>query len=82
VVSWEPRRDARDRARTEAFGTRVRALREASGMSQEKLAEAAEVHRAEIGFIERAEREVGITMAWRIADGLGVSLRDLVSGLL
>ncbi len=50
-------------------------------MSQEKLAEAADVHRAEVGFVERGEREVGIALAWRFADGLSVSLSDLVKDL-
>lgn len=76
-----PRRQDRDRGRVLAFGGRVRALREAQGMSQEKLAEAADVHRAEVGFVERGEREVGIALAWRFADGLSVSLSDLVKDL-
>jgi len=75
------RREHKDRARTQAFGARVRELREAKGMTQEALADAAELHRAEIGFVERAEREVGITLAWRLADGLDVTLAALVQGL-
>jgi transcriptional regulator with XRE-family HTH domain len=75
------RRDEGDRERVRAVGERVRRLREAQGLTQEDLAEAASVHRAEIGFIERAEREVGIALAWRIADGLGITLSELVSGL-
>lgn len=75
------RRDENDRRRTVEFGERVREAREAAGLTQEKLAERADVHRAEIGFVERAEREVGIAMAWRIADGLGTSLSDLVADL-
>lgn len=72
-----PRREEKDRERLRAFGARVRQLREEAGLSQEKLAEAAGVHRAEIGFVERAEREVGITLAWRLADGLGRPLSQL-----
>ncbi len=64
-----------------AFGERVRELREARGLSQEKLAEAAEVHRAEVGFVERGEREIGIALAWRFADGLQISLAELVDNL-
>jgi transcriptional regulator with XRE-family HTH domain len=76
-----PRRSEKDRERTRSFGTRVRELREAKGLTQEQLADASEVHRAEIGFVERAEREVGITLAWRIADGLEMPLAELVAGL-
>jgi transcriptional regulator with XRE-family HTH domain len=75
------RREEKDRERLRAFGARVRALREEAGLTQEKLAEAAGVHRAETGFVERAEREVGITLAWRLADGLDRPLSDLTQGL-
>lgn len=75
------RKEQKDRARTQAFGVRVRELRESKGLTQEALAHSAELHRAEIGFVERAEREVGITLAWRLADGLDVTLSDLLFGL-
>ena len=76
-----PRRQDKDRERVLAFGSRVRELREAQGLSQEKLAEAADVHRAEVGFVERGEREVGVALAWRFADGLSVPLSELVKDL-
>ncbi|MDP9460085.1 MAG: helix-turn-helix transcriptional regulator [Actinomycetota bacterium] len=76
-----PRRGDKDRERVRAFGRRVRELREARGLSQEKLAEAAEVHRAEVGFVERGEREIGLALAWRFADGLSVPLQELVRDL-
>jgi len=41
-----------------------------------------DLHRAEVGFVERAEREVGVTLAWRLADGLGVTLAELVEPLI
>ena len=80
-VAQVARREQKDRERVRAFGLRVRELREARGLSQERLAQAADVHRAEIGFVERGEREVGIALAWRLADGLAVSLDELVLGL-
>ncbi len=30
------------------------------------------------GFVERAEREVGIALAWRLGDGLGVAPGELL----
>ncbi len=70
-------REERDSARVRAFGLRLRELRQERGLSQEQLAERAEIHRAVIGFVERAEREVGIALAWRLADGLGVAPGEL-----
>jgi transcriptional regulator with XRE-family HTH domain len=75
------RRDDRDRERLRAFGGHIRTLREQRGLTQEQLAEAANVHRAEVGFVERSEREVGITLVWRLADGLGLSLSEVSAGL-
>jgi len=75
------RREEKDRERLRAFGVRVRQMREEAGLTQEKLAEAAGVHRAEVGFVERAEREVGITLAWRLADGLDRPLSALLADL-
>lgn len=76
------RREEKDSARLTAFGNRVRRLREERGLTQEKLAESADLHRAEVGFVERAEREVGVTLAWRLADGLGVTLAELLEPLI
>lgn len=77
----ERRKEEKDQARRRAFAARVLELREAQDLTQEELAHRANLHRAEIGFVERAERFVGINVAWRIADGLGMSLDALVKGL-
>lgn len=50
-------------------------------MTQEQLAEASGLHRAEIGFIERAEREAGVSKVWMLAKGLRVSPDELVHGI-
>ena len=71
------RRNRQDSARLQRFGRRVRQLRRDRDLSQEQLAHAAGLHRAEVGFIERAEREIGITKIWRLADALGVEPREL-----
>lgn len=59
------------------FGRRVRDLRRARDLSQERLADLAGFHRTIIGFIERGDREVGISKLWPLADALGVSVSDL-----
>lgn len=60
-----------------AFGATLRELRKARGMSQEQLAHAAGLHRAVVGFIERGERDIGISQLWPLATALGVPVPHL-----
>jgi len=64
---------------TTAFAAVVRKHRTAKGMSQELLAEKADVHPIYIGYIERSERNPTLKVAKAIADALGVSLTELIS---
>lgn len=59
------------------FGQRVRALRLKQNISQEKLAEKANVHRTYIGMIERAEKNITLINIEKIAKALEVSIYDL-----
>lgn len=59
------------------FGQRLRTLRDEQGLSQEDLAHRAGLHRTVVGFIERGEREIGITKLWPLADALGVTIPEL-----
>jgi len=56
-------------------------LRKARGLSQEELAELAELHRNYIGGIERGERNVALLNIVRLAKALGVSLSELLEGI-
>lgn len=64
-----------------AFGTRVRAVRLARNLSQEKLAAAAGLHRTYIGGIERGERNVSLENIQRIAAALSETISSLTAGL-
>jgi transcriptional regulator with XRE-family HTH domain len=55
-----------------AFGRRVRQLRIERNLSQEKLAELAELHRNYVGGIERGERNVALINIVKLARGLDV----------
>ena len=64
---------------TEDITAVVRQHREVRGLSQEKLAELADLHRNHVGLIERAERSPSIENAQRIAAALGMTLSGLVA---
>jgi transcriptional regulator with XRE-family HTH domain len=65
----------------ERIGLNITMLREGRGLTQEKLAELAGLHRAYIGQIERAEKNIGLRNLEKIAKALGVQARDLVDDL-
>jgi transcriptional regulator with XRE-family HTH domain len=77
-----PARGVTDAARVQrAFGDRVRAAREAAGLSQESLAELAGLHRTYAGSVERGERNLSLINIVRIASALGTDPSDLMRGL-
>ncbi len=59
------------------FGNRVREERMKLHLSQEKLAEKADVHRTYIGMIERAEKNITLVNIEKISKALGVPIRSL-----
>ncbi|MFJ2905446.1 helix-turn-helix domain-containing protein [Streptomyces sp. NPDC091279] len=61
------------------FGLRVRGLRKARGISQEKLAELSGLHRTYIGSVERGERNISLVNIHRIANALGVVPSELLA---
>lgn len=60
------------------LGERVRELRRARGMSQEKLAELAELHLTYVSKIERGLVNGSISAYASIADALGITLAELL----
>lgn len=63
------------------FGERVRQLRKEKRMSQEELADKANLHRTYIGMIERAEKNVTLINIEKIAKALEVSIQDFLYGI-
>ena len=59
------------------IGFRIREIRLEKGLSQEKLAALADLHRAYIGQVERGEKNIGVVNLEKIAKALGVNGRDL-----
>lgn len=60
------------------FGIRVRELRLERNLSQEKLAELADLHRTYIGMIERGEKNITLINIEKIAKALKLSLHNLL----
>lgn len=60
------------------FGLRLKEIRKANGLSQEKLAEIANLHRTYIGMIERAEKNITLINIEKIAQALNVEIKDLL----
>ena len=71
-----------ERARAlRTFGAQLRGLRERRGLSQEGFAEVANLHRNEIGVLERGQGEPGLLTFLILADALEVPLCALCDGL-
>jgi transcriptional regulator with XRE-family HTH domain len=63
----------------EIFASNVRRLRTAAGLSQEALADRAELHRTYISSVERGERNVSLENIFRIATALEIDPRQLLT---
>ncbi|KGO85359.1 transcriptional regulator [Flavobacterium rivuli WB 3.3-2 = DSM 21788] len=59
------------------FGLKIKELRKQKGISQEKLANLAEIDRTYLPTIEKGERNVSIIVIEKLANALGVTIRDL-----
>lgn len=70
-----------NRNHRQRLGEAIRAFRKQAGMSQEKLAELADLHHNFVGEIERGEKAATIDTLVKMARALDVPLSDLVAGL-
>ena len=64
------------------FGHRVRELRVAKGISQEKLAELCQLDRTYVSGIERGKRNISLKNITLIALALDISLAKLFEGIV
>lgn len=62
------------------FGARLRQLRKAQKLSQEKVALKAGIDRSYLGQIERGESNVSLVNIHRIAEALGIEPAELFRG--
>jgi transcriptional regulator with XRE-family HTH domain len=60
------------------FARNLRLTRASKGLSQEDLAELANLHRTYIGSVERGERNISVDSMERIAIALGVTVVSLL----
>jgi transcriptional regulator with XRE-family HTH domain len=59
----------------------VKARRNQLGLSQEALAERADLHRTYVSDVERGARNLSLESIGKIAQALGISCADLFSGI-
>lgn len=62
-------------------GEMIRTYRKQAGLTQEKLAEKADLHQNFIGQVERGNMEISLGSMLKIAKALDVRVRDLVRDL-
>ncbi len=65
----------------EKFGYRVKELRQARNLSQEKFALQIDMDRTYLASIESGKRNVSLENINKIANGLGISLEEFFRGI-
>ena len=64
------------------FGQKVKALRRDAALSQEELADYAEMHRTYLSGVERGERNISLINLVRLAHALKTSPSQLMEGII
>lgn len=70
-------RSYEETAHRRALGSRVKGLRAQRGLTQEQLAERADLHRSYLASIEVGGRNPTLDVIVKLANALHVSVRDL-----
>ncbi len=63
------------------FGKKIREVRTKRGLSQEALADIANVHRTYIGMVERAEKNITLLNIQKLAKALKIDIKELFNGI-
>ncbi|HPT72465.1 MAG TPA: helix-turn-helix transcriptional regulator [Candidatus Cloacimonadota bacterium] len=63
------------------FGLRIKTLRQKQNISQEKLAEKADLHRTYIYLVESGKRNISLKNIHKLSKALGLSLEELFKNL-
>jgi len=63
------------------LGEAIRTHRKQTGLSQEKLAEKADLHPVYVSAVERGAKTISMDALMRIVKALNVELSDLVRGV-
>lgn len=61
------------------FARNLKKIRTEHGLSQEKLADIAGLHRTYVGSVERGERNISIDNMERLASALNIQVQDLLN---
>jgi transcriptional regulator with XRE-family HTH domain len=69
------------RALLKSFGERLRALRSPEFGTQEELADASNLHRTHLGYLEQGRREPSLSTLLILSETLGVPVQALIDGL-
>lgn len=64
-----------------ALANRIKELRDQKGISQEELAHRAGLSRTGMGFLETGKRWPRLDTLIKVADGLNITLDELLKGL-
>ena len=65
----------------EVLGSKIRELRLKKGFSQESFADHCGLHRTYMGGIERGERNLTMQTVFTVANGLGLTMSELLAGI-
>jgi transcriptional regulator with XRE-family HTH domain len=63
------------------LGSNIKQIRLELELSQEQLAEKADLHRTYVGAVERGERNISLNNILAIARALGISASQLLEGV-